>query len=249
MSMTTCSRRILELVCRPPGWQARDSRTSSDDPGRGARLERAGIDAVLVRKHEPRRAPGHLTRAKPTFPRLRLPCERRESSLFSGGSPCGVGLLVSGCGSAAEEPVAVAAVKPATPHCAYPAGWGGAREPHSRRRSIAPVWLPDPLTDQLKARGTTSTRSALTGATSKVSSGRTPISAARAASSTSTCVLPGPHQDPGLHHGRRRQPERAVLRRPARHITEQGIKATLFTVNQDADEWHLLLAWRHAGGL
>ena len=23
----------------------------------------------------------------------------------------------------------------------------------------------------------------------------------------------------------------------------------MYTVNQDADQWHVLLAWRHAGGL
>jgi hypothetical protein len=28
-----------------------------------------------------------------------------------------------------------------------------------------------------------------------------------------------------------------------------GIAATLYLVNQDADQWHLLLAWRHAGSL
>jgi hypothetical protein len=28
-----------------------------------------------------------------------------------------------------------------------------------------------------------------------------------------------------------------------------GITATLYLVNQDADQWHYLLAWRHAGSL
>jgi hypothetical protein len=28
-----------------------------------------------------------------------------------------------------------------------------------------------------------------------------------------------------------------------------GIAATLYLVNQDADQWHLLLAWRHSGSL
>ena len=32
-------------------------------------------------------------------------------------------------------------------------------------------------------------------------------------------------------------------------ITERGIRTTMYTVNQDADTWHLLLLWRHAGGL
>jgi hypothetical protein len=28
-----------------------------------------------------------------------------------------------------------------------------------------------------------------------------------------------------------------------------GIKATVYRVNQDADQWHVLLAWRHKGSL
>jgi hypothetical protein len=32
-------------------------------------------------------------------------------------------------------------------------------------------------------------------------------------------------------------------------LVENGIHATLYTVNQDADNWHLLYAWRHRGSL
>jgi hypothetical protein len=32
-------------------------------------------------------------------------------------------------------------------------------------------------------------------------------------------------------------------------VNENGIHATLYTVNQDADQWHLLYAWRHRGSL
>jgi hypothetical protein len=32
-------------------------------------------------------------------------------------------------------------------------------------------------------------------------------------------------------------------------VTVGPIRATLYTVNQDADEWHLLYAWRHQGSL
>ncbi len=32
-------------------------------------------------------------------------------------------------------------------------------------------------------------------------------------------------------------------------VRAPGIAATMYTVNQDADQWHVLLAWRHAGGL
>ena len=36
---------------------------------------------------------------------------------------------------------------------------------------------------------------------------------------------------------------------PAGKVRERGIVATVYTVNQDADQWHILLAWRHAGSL
>lgn len=32
-------------------------------------------------------------------------------------------------------------------------------------------------------------------------------------------------------------------------VRENGIAATVYTVNQDADQWHILYAWRHAGSL
>ncbi len=32
-------------------------------------------------------------------------------------------------------------------------------------------------------------------------------------------------------------------------VTERGIRATVYTVNQDADLWHILFAWRYRGSL
>jgi hypothetical protein len=32
-------------------------------------------------------------------------------------------------------------------------------------------------------------------------------------------------------------------------VSANGIKATVYTVNQDADQWHYLLAWHHGGSL
>jgi hypothetical protein len=36
---------------------------------------------------------------------------------------------------------------------------------------------------------------------------------------------------------------------PAGTVKANGITATVYTVNQDADQWHILYAWRHAGSL
>jgi hypothetical protein len=36
---------------------------------------------------------------------------------------------------------------------------------------------------------------------------------------------------------------------PSGPRTAPGIKATIYRVNQDADQWHILLAWKHNGSL
>jgi hypothetical protein len=36
---------------------------------------------------------------------------------------------------------------------------------------------------------------------------------------------------------------------PRGTVRANGITATVFTVNQDADQWHILYAWRHQGSL
>jgi hypothetical protein len=36
---------------------------------------------------------------------------------------------------------------------------------------------------------------------------------------------------------------------PGGKVRAGGIRATVFNVNQDADQWHVLYAWRHSGGL
>ena len=40
-----------------------------------------------------------------------------------------------------------------------------------------------------------------------------------------------------------------MLRRRVGTRTAPGITATVYRVNQDADQWHILLAWRHNGSL
>jgi hypothetical protein len=36
---------------------------------------------------------------------------------------------------------------------------------------------------------------------------------------------------------------------PVGHMTANGIRATVYQVNQGADQWHVLLLWRHRGSL
>jgi hypothetical protein len=54
--------------------------------------------------------------------------------------------------------------------------------------------------------------------------------------------LSGPHDDPDLPHV-------TFFDQPAQSITENGIKTRLYTVNQDADQWHAALVWHADGNL
>ena len=58
-----------------------------------------------------------------------------------------------------------------------------------------------------------------------------------------TCVLTGSGSSASARH---RVP---CFADPHGTITVGDVHATLYTVNQGADQWHLLYAWRHAGSL
>jgi hypothetical protein len=67
--------------------------------------------------------------------------------------------------------------------------------------------------------------------------------------------LPRPQLDPDVHHRRARReedPARAdtlLRRRRRRPHGERVSLRPVYRVNQDADQWHILLAWRHRGSL
>ena len=102
------------------------------------------------------------------------------------------------------------------------------------------------------AAGTTSTRSAATAATSRASSGRrreVGRQRGRRRAARQPARLSGCDGDPDLPEGGGdNTPTRASRTRAATYAAN-GIEATLYTVNQDADQWHLLLAWHHSGSL
>jgi hypothetical protein len=49
--------------------------------------------------------------------------------------------------------------------------------------------------------------------------------------------------------GKTRRPKVPCFADPRGIVRAPGIAATMYTVNQDADQWHVLLAWRHGGSL
>ncbi|HEX7084137.1 MAG TPA: hypothetical protein VF186_08495 [Gaiellaceae bacterium] len=159
-----------------------------------------------------------------------------------------VALLAAGCSGGAKQAEAAPAA-PAKPKCAHPAGWQ-----KLANRIGAPVycpgWLPDPLVAQIGGRwnnidSVSKDRSYLEsfvwqdvdlGGTSgelhvnlRGYPGRTTIPTCRTGGGDSQNV--------------------PCFADPHGTVRANGLDATLYTVNQDADQWHLLLAWHAHGGL
>jgi hypothetical protein len=160
-----------------------------------------------------------------------------------------VAVACAGCASSAARPKAAAPAKPAcTP--AQLAGWKKlARRIHAP--VYCPSWLPDPLDGVIGSRwnninAVSRDRSYLeswvwqetgmgaAGGELHVNlrgyPGRTRIPKCVDDDTAKRTLVPCFDDPHGVVHGR-------------------GLAATVFTVNQDADQWHVLYAWRHDGSL
>jgi hypothetical protein len=157
-------------------------------------------------------------------------------------------LLSSGCGDTAKK--ADAAPAPVSkPHCAGRAGWQ-----KLANRIHAPVycpgWLPDPLSGRIGA---------VDNNINSVSRDRSYLE------SWVWQDTDGPNISGELHVNLRAYPGRTTIptcrtggadsvnvpcfAQPEGWVTAAGIRARLYTVNQDADSWHLALLWRRYGNL
>ncbi len=164
-------------------------------------------------------------------------------------------LLGSGCGSS-PEPNASAATKPAGCPAQWLPGWQAlANRIHAP--VYCPTWLPAPLTGQI------------TGHVSYGGAGGYAVSVAKDRSYLASLAWAEPqsgevHVNLRGYPGRTRVPmcvqedfnKGKIVRSPIPcfsdergSVTEHGITATVYTVNQDADLWHVLYAWRYHGGL
>jgi hypothetical protein len=163
-------------------------------------------------------------------------------------------LVAAGCGGSgasvdASKPAA--ATKPAAPHCAHPAGWQRLAN-RIAADVYCPGWLPDPLTSQIGGRWNN---------IDSVSRDRSYLE-----SFVWQETEVGPNGAGGeLHVNLRGYPGRTTIPlcptgagnsnpvpcfdEPRGHVRGNGIDATLFTVNQGADQWHVALAWHHRGSL
>ena len=142
----------------------------------------------------------------------------------------------------------------AATHALCPKAWQASWQKLANRIHApvyCPGWLPDPLTGQIGGRwnnidSVSKDRSYLIGFVWQENGPGDPHQPAR---------LSRPDEGPDLprRRARRRQEARhvrAVLRRPARRRRRSAASgSTEYTVNQDADQWHVLYAWRHEGSL
>ena len=156
-------------------------------------------------------------------------------------------VLATGCGEAKKAEAA--APKPSKPVCAHPAGWQ-----KLANRIEAPVycpgWLPDPLTSQIAGRwnnidSVSRDRSYLESFVWQETGG----GAAGGELHVNLRAYPGVTKIPTCRTGGSDSQNVPCFAQPAGTVKANGIAATLYTVNQDADEWHYALLWRRFGNL
>lgn len=153
--------------------------------------------------------------------------------------------FVSGCGSTTKAEAA----PPAKPRCAHPAGWQ-----KLANRIDAPVycpaWLPDPLTDQIggewnNINSVSKDRSYLESFVWQETGG----GAAGGELHVNLRGYPGRSKIPTCTTGGSDSKTVPCFDQVHGTVHANGITATMYTVNQDADLWHIALVWRAYGGL
>ena len=163
---------------------------------------------------------------------------------------CAAALVLPAAGCSSTEPQASAAeARPAKPVCAYRAGWQ-----RLANRIDAPVycpaWLPDPLVPQLNGRwnniyAVDPDRSYLVSFVWQETGG----GAAGGELHVNLRGYPGRTTIPKCTRGGKDKRPIPCFSDARGTVRANGIVATMYTVNQDADQWHVLLAWRHRGSL
>ena len=155
-------------------------------------------------------------------------------------------LLASGCGEAKRAAAAAHVAKPACPGLA---GWK-----KLARRINAPVycpgWLPDPLVGAIGNRwnninSVSPDRSYLESFVWQETGG----GAAGGELHVNLRAYPGVTKIPTCRTGGVDSKNVPCFDEPRGTISANGITARLYTVNQDADEWHYALLWRSNGNL
>jgi hypothetical protein len=180
---------------------------------------------------------------------------RRTSAVALAALLSALALLAAGCGGGGgTSNAASAAPKPAAPSC--PAAWrvGWQRLANKIDAPVyCPSWVPDPLTGELGGQGSAQyvepDRSYLV---AFIWLDTTPTGGEEV--HVNLRGYPGRLRIPTCEdtltvNGKTTHPKMPCFD-DARAVKRFGTtKATLYTSNQGADQWHLLYAWRHSGSL
>ena len=156
-------------------------------------------------------------------------------------------LLATGCSGNAKK--AAAALKVSKPVCVHRAGWQTLAN-RIKAPVYCPAWLPDPLIGQIG--GTWNNINSVSKDRSYLESfvwQETGGGAAGGELHVNLRAYPGRTTIPTCRTGGVDSQNVPCFADPGRTITAGGITARLYTVNQDADEWHALLLWRAGGNL
>jgi len=162
-------------------------------------------------------------------------------------------VTAAGCGGGGATKAAAAAGPPAKA-CAHPVGW---RKLADRIGApvYCPTWLPDPLTSQIGGKwnnidSVSKDRSYLISFIWQDTDGpnlsgelHVNLRAYPGTTRIPTC------EDTLVGGGKPRHVKLPCFADPKPQRTIAGIRFTPYTVNQGADQWHLLYAWKHAGSL
>jgi hypothetical protein len=177
---------------------------------------------------------------------------RLRRALSFAGFGLVLAVLAGGCGGSSTPNTAatstVAAFQNVTT-CAHRVGW---QQLANRIGAdvYCPGWLPDPLIGQIG--GQSNNINSVSKDRSYLESFIWQDTDTPALSGELHVILrgyPGRTTIPTCLEGLKDTTPTPCFAAPHGQVTENGIKTTLYTVNQDADEWHLLLLWRHKGGL
>lgn len=158
-------------------------------------------------------------------------------------------LLAAGCSGGAKK--ADAAPKSAAPkaHCPDRSGWQKLAN-RVKAPVYCPGWLPDPLVGKLHGQwnninSVSADRSYLESFVWQETGG----GAAGGELHVNLRAYPGRTTIPTCRTGGVDSKNVPCFDQPTKSITANGITTRLYTVNQDADQWHAALVWRADGNL
>ena len=173
-----------------------------------------------------------------------------KAGLFSAALVAALALLVSACGSSTKTAATTtAAAAPAKPACAYRAGWQQLAN-RIQTAVYCPGWLPDPLTAQLHGKwNNINTVSPDKSYLESFVWQETGGGAAGGELHVNLRAYPGRTTIPTCRTGGADSQNVPCFADARGTVSANGLKATMYTVNQDADQWHVLLAWQRAGSL